>query len=134
MNDEHQTDDASDVGSTEPRQTHEPNTFNVRMAVYSGIGLAVLCIGTLILTAGVYRGLTKQTPEDETHADFVYAQQQQTDPKLRFARTEEVDQTRREAEQLLHSYEWIDEDKGIARVPISRAMEMVLEEGLPARE
>ncbi len=37
-----------------------------------------------------------------------------------------------EAEKL-SSYGWVDKDGGIARLPIDRAMEVMLEKGFPAR-
>lgn len=37
-----------------------------------------------------------------------------------------------EAEKLEH-YAWVDKEGGIVRLPIGRAMELVLERGLPAR-
>ncbi|MGB3564884.1 MAG: hypothetical protein WBH85_05050 [Thermoanaerobaculia bacterium] len=36
-----------------------------------------------------------------------------------------------EEEQELNSYGWIDARNGIARVPVDRAMEMLVEQGLP---
>ncbi len=37
-----------------------------------------------------------------------------------------------EAEKL-SSYGWVDKDGGIARLPIDRAMDVMLEKGFPAR-
>jgi len=36
-------------------------------------------------------------------------------------------------ERLLNSYGWIDRQNGIVRLPIDRAMELLLERGLPTR-
>ena len=36
-------------------------------------------------------------------------------------------------DQLLDTYGWIDRQNGIVRLPIDRAMELLLERGLPAR-
>ena len=41
----------------------------------------------------------------------------------------EILRTKREQdEERLHSYGWIDQDKGIVRLPIDRAMELLLQE------
>ena len=37
-----------------------------------------------------------------------------------------------EAEKL-SSYGWVDKDGGVARIPIDRAMEVMLQRGFPAR-
>ncbi|MBI4458937.1 MAG: hypothetical protein HY648_02620 [Acidobacteria bacterium] len=43
---------------------------------------------------------------------------------------EELRRMREEAEVRLHSYGWVDEKAGIARIPIREAMRMVEEKGL----
>ena len=34
-------------------------------------------------------------------------------------------------EKQLHSYEWVDEKAGVARIPIEQAMDMIVKRGLP---
>lgn len=36
-------------------------------------------------------------------------------------------------EQLLHSYGWIDQKAGIARIPVDRAIDIIAARGLPSR-
>jgi hypothetical protein len=36
-------------------------------------------------------------------------------------------------EGQLQSYGWVDQDAGQARIPVSRAMELIAERGLPVR-
>lgn len=38
-----------------------------------------------------------------------------------------------EERQVLGSYAWIDKQKGVVRIPLERAMELVAREGLPTR-
>jgi len=35
--------------------------------------------------------------------------------------------------ELLEGYQWLDEDAGVVRIPIERAMELLAERGLPSR-
>ena len=39
----------------------------------------------------------------------------------------------RQQDELLSSYGWVDEGKGVARIPIDEAMKRLAEKGLPAR-
>lgn len=41
---------------------------------------------------------------------------------------------RRREDLLLDTYGWVDREAGIAHIPIERAIELVLERGLPTRE
>jgi hypothetical protein len=38
---------------------------------------------------------------------------------------------RAQEDEVLTTYGWVDKDRGIARIPIDRAMELVVERGLP---
>ena len=43
--------------------------------------------------------------------------------------------TFRDAEEaILNGYAWVDPDKGMVRIPVARAMELVAQEGLPSRK
>jgi hypothetical protein len=52
----------------------------------------------------------------------------QTQPKL------DLQLTREEQQQLLNSYGWADQTTGKVRIPIDRAMDLVLQRGLPMRQ
>ncbi|MBV9572834.1 MAG: hypothetical protein JOY93_02180 [Acidobacteriales bacterium] len=54
-------------------------------------------------------------------------------PKPRLEKYERVDfnRFRRDEEQRLNSYGWVDEQAGVLRIPIDRAMELTAQRGLP---
>jgi len=54
--------------------------------------------------------------------------QERTEPGAELARL------RAEEDSRLRGYGWVDREHGIVRIPIERAMELLLSEGLPARE
>jgi hypothetical protein len=53
-------------------------------------------------------------------------------PLLQVNPTAELEQLRRQEQRVLDSYGWVDRGAGIARVPVERALELVLEEGVGA--
>jgi hypothetical protein len=55
------------------------------------------------------------------------------DPKLIPDEPHDLSSVRQEEEQVLDSYGWIDKGRGLIRIPIARAMELVAKEGLPSR-
>jgi hypothetical protein len=65
--------------------------------------------------------LTKTLPEEPP------------EPRLQSVPALDLQNVRITEQRILHSYAWIDEKGGIVRIPIERAMELVLERGLPAR-
>ena len=52
-------------------------------------------------------------------------------PVLQAAPRQELEDLRRRQERALEGYGWSDRAKGLARVPIERAMELLLEEVRP---
>jgi len=52
-------------------------------------------------------------------------------PRLEAEPSVDFEKFRTSEDALLNSYGWIDRNAGIARIPIDRAMQLVLERGLP---
>jgi hypothetical protein len=55
-------------------------------------------------------------------------------PRLQTQPREELKKLRAEEQQRLESYGWVDAARGEVHIPIDRAMELLLEQGLPARQ
>ena len=55
------------------------------------------------------------------------------EPRLQKDPAMDLQQFRAGEEAVLHSYGWVDPEKGIVRIPVERAMELVAKEGLPSR-
>lgn len=54
-------------------------------------------------------------------------------PHLQVSPTEDLNIFRRREETELNTYGWIDHSNGIVRIPISHAMDLLLQRGLPVR-
>jgi hypothetical protein len=54
-------------------------------------------------------------------------------PHLQLTPPEDLQKFRAREESELNSYGWLDRTAGVVRIPIARAMELVLERGLPVR-
>jgi hypothetical protein len=55
-------------------------------------------------------------------------------PRLQTQPREDLKNMRREEVQYLESYGWVDQGRGTVHIPIERAMQLLLERGLPARQ
>jgi hypothetical protein len=49
------------------------------------------------------------------------------EPRLQVAPRQDLQHIQREAERALEGYGWVDEDKGIVRIPIEEAMRLLVE-------
>src|SRR2546429_466170 len=54
-------------------------------------------------------------------------------PRLETNERLEINDLRLQEEKTLNSYGWIDQQAGVARIPIERAMELLAQRGLPTR-
>ncbi len=54
-------------------------------------------------------------------------------PRLETDETTEINNFRMQEAQTLNSYGWVDQQAGVARIPIDRAMALVAQRGLPTR-
>jgi hypothetical protein len=53
-------------------------------------------------------------------------------PRLQPAPVKDMDELRARETSALNSYGWVDRQAGVARIPIDRAIDLLLEQGLPA--
>jgi hypothetical protein len=119
--------------SGETRRGHEPNNLVVRGLVIFAVSLAALTI-VAELALGLMmqdfahedsqeRALTP--PELKDDAGLFPAPRLQADPSTELAKL------RRDELDRLNSYGWVDERAQVAHVPIDRAMDVLVERGLP---
>ena len=93
--------------------------FPVRLIVLVAIGV---CIVALLIFAGnavLFRYLSGETPPVAE-----LRRERPPQPLLQINPSTDLEQFRAHEEELLHTYGWIDRDKGIVRIPIDRAMEL----------
>ena len=57
--------------------------------------------------------------------------QQFPEPRLEPTELGEYDETRLQNEQILNTYGWVDQNAGVVHIPITRAMQLIAERGLP---
>ncbi len=119
-----------------PGARHEERDVNTWAVGKFAIGLALLCIATLFILAGLFkyfqaREAREQPPLPE--GINVDARRLPPEPRLQDAPALDLKQMRIAEDQILGSYGWIDRSKGIVRIPIGRAIDLLAQRGLPAR-
>ncbi|HSK10414.1 MAG TPA: hypothetical protein VK911_12620 [Vicinamibacterales bacterium] len=119
-----------------PGMQHETRDFSTRVVVIFGISLlvAALVIHVVIWWLYVYlgraneRAYTRQYPLAP-----VGAPAPPPAPRLQTRPREEMKSMRAAEDEVLSGYGWADPNAGRVRIPIDRAMQLLLEQGLPAR-
>lgn len=126
------------AGHSAPLDGHETQDANVKWVVAVVVFLFVfgLCVHFIL---GKFLSLLERVPpssdlwEPERRA-ATPPPARPAFPLLQVSPPLDLSEFRNRENQELESYGWIDRRRGIVRVPIERAMDLVLREGLPARK
>jgi hypothetical protein len=112
---------------------HEPPTTSLRAVWWSAFALAILSVGTFFLIWGLMV-LLADVPRPPTEEAMFRAESQRLPagaPPLDVNLSAELKRTRAEQREFLDSLQWVDQQAGIARIPIAEAMAIVAKNGLP---
>ena len=115
----------------DPRVGHETTDVNIWAIGRFGAGLAVLCILTLVLLFGLFRYF--QATENTAAVTTKDPPSMFPEPQLQRTPQTDLKEIRDAEDQLLETYGWVNKEKGVVRIPIERAIDMLAQRGLPAR-
>jgi cysteine synthase len=110
---------------------HETTDVNVWAVGKFAIGLVVVCV----VSIGLLFGLLKffQSREETSVANTVEPTKLFPQPQLQKTPIPDLKAIRAEEDKLLNGYAWVDQPKGVVRIPVDRAIEVLAERGLPSR-
>jgi hypothetical protein len=111
---------------------YEKSDLRARPIVwFAGIlTLAILLSG--LAAYGLYRGFGwLEADRLQTPASPLASRTLPPEPRLQVEAPKELRALRAAEDAVLTSYGWVNKEAGVARVPIQRAMQLVLERGLP---
>jgi hypothetical protein len=116
---------------------HETSDINLRGVLVFALGLLItgiiihLLVWLLFLYfAGRAAAATEtQYPLARGHGDRL-----PPEPRLQTNPREDLRDLRANEDKILNSYGWVDKNTGTVRIPVSEAMKLAVERGLPARQ
>jgi hypothetical protein len=119
--------------TTPAHHGHETHDVDLRFMVLFGICLVLLLAGSLALMAWMLE-IFEVMPEAQgvRGAPLSPAPPRPPGPQLQTLPARDMQEMLRADNARLQSYAWVDRAAGIARIPIDRAMELVLQQGLPS--
>jgi hypothetical protein len=98
----------------------------------SFIGLIVLTIVVLLVAYWLFDDFAARRAKLQMPpSPLAETRQPLPEPRLQVAPAQDLQQMRAAEEAVLSSYAWVDEAAGFVRMPIARAIELLLERGLP---
>ena len=125
----HERDPEAINAETKPEIGYEYRDISVKGLIVSTLWFFV---GSTIVSALTYVGLVMMVDLPLRSTDPPATIPQYPNPLLQGSMATKVDVSRvkQEEQHLLHSYGWVDEKKGVARIPIEEAMKKLAEQGV----
>lgn len=115
---------------------YEKSDASVGSILKFGLGLLICILLVIGLVTGIQAAFTGRWP-DFRPARFGLADNPNVPlppaPRLEARPGQTLQELRANEQARLHSYGWADEEAGVVRIPIERAMELIIQRGLPAR-
>lgn len=139
--------DDTQHGNPQGHGAIEHQDLSPRSILYFLIILGVSIIASIFILRGVYEFLDKHekasqpvvnplvtnVPEDTRHVAPGYPQTAFPNPRLEDDERTQLNGILTEQENTLNSYGWVDQQQGVVRIPIERAMDLLVQRGLPVR-
>ncbi|HXK04112.1 MAG TPA: hypothetical protein VMS37_17035 [Verrucomicrobiae bacterium] len=110
---------------------HETSDINVWAVGKFAIALVVVTAVSLVLLFGLMKYF--QSRETTEVVKTVDPAQVFPQPQLQKTPIPDLRQFHAEEDKILDSYGWVDQPKGIVRIPIDRAIDVLAQRGLPSR-
>ena len=114
---------------------HELSDLSPKSISVFAVGLAALVVIALLVCYALLVWLiTSDARRAEPPNPLAVQPQPMAQPRLAVEPGRALKTMRQQEEARLKSFGWIDQEKGIVHIPIERAIDILAEKGLPARQ
>ncbi len=128
------TSTKSEHGENNPDVAFERRDVNTRtILIFVGVLFLVLLV-TFVSMRGLFGYFSETQNLGPGASPFDSSRELPPEPRLQVDPAIDLDQVRQSQNEILNSYGWADRATGKVRVPIDRAMDMLIEHKLPARQ
>jgi hypothetical protein len=113
---------------------HELRDLSPRSIAIFALSLAVTIVIVLWVTYELFQHYSTVITKTETPpSPLSYSREPVPEPHLLVIPGRDMKTMREAEDSILNHYAWVDREKGIVRIPIKRAIELLAQRGLPAR-
>jgi len=115
------------------RRGHETTDANIRDLIIFGVALCCLVIAGLLVSKAVFHYFVGHQGLGPPASPFENVRMLPPEPRLQVSAPKDLKQYKAAQGEILNSYGWVDQNAGIVRIPIGRAMDILSQRGLPLR-
>jgi len=111
---------------------HETTDVNVAAVGKFAIGLVIVCVVSLVLLFGLLKFF--QSREETSMAETVEPAKLFPEPQLQKTPILDLKSARAEEDRVLNDYAWVDPKKGVVRIPVALAIDILARRGQAPRQ
>jgi hypothetical protein len=115
------------------KRRHETSDVSVRGIVIFVVALSISVILGMLFSKRVFYFFVRHQPLGPPASPFENVRTLPPQPRLQVNARADLKRYRAAQDELLNSYGWVDEKSGIVRIPVDRAMDIMLQKGFPVR-
>jgi hypothetical protein len=113
---------------------HELSDLSPKNIAIFGVSLAVMILIVLWVCYELFQHYSTVSMKTEVPpSPLSYTREPTPEPHLLVVPGQELKAMRAAEDSLLHSYAWVDKEKGIVRIPIQRAIDILAQGGIRSR-
>lgn len=110
---------------------HETQDVNIGAVGKFGIGLVIMTVISIGLVIGVFQFFNTRDGRESQMVDPVKLF---PSPQLLPNEPRGLAEFRAEEAKVLNGYGWVDQSKGVVRIPVNQAMDLLVKRGVPTRQ
>jgi hypothetical protein len=111
-----------------------PHDEDIRKIVLAGSSVAAITVIASVMLFWLFGAFMRRELERDPPPHPMFEQTPLTpEPRLQAAPAEDLLRLREEEQTLLTTYDWVDREAKVVRIPVERAAELLLQRGLPVR-
>ncbi len=110
---------------------HEPSDLKPRTILIFGIALSVTVLLCFLIANWMFHYFSALQTQSSPPLSPLAQQEAPPGPRLQAHAPEDLRKFLAEEETTLNSYGWVNQQAGIVRIPIDRAMQLLVQRGLP---
>ena len=114
---------------------YEDSSVSVKQLFAFAMGIVALVLVGVLVSSFTFKFFVNHTPMGPSASPFEKEDARDMPPDLRLQTHAPLDlkQYRDNQDTILTGYGWVDPKAGVVRIPVERAMELLLQKGYPSR-
>jgi hypothetical protein len=118
------------VNETQKRRGYEKRDISVGAVALFAVSLTVALIVVHYLALGTFHHLARQSSAYPTPSPLATTRETFTGPRLLVNQKLDMETFRASEDTLLNNYGWVDRNRGVVRIPIDRAIDLLAQQGM----